>query len=110
MTRSLPTQTFGQLPDGRAATLFTLENDRLRVRITDFGGRMVSIETPDRTGRRDHVLLGSAHSPTTVCAARRGSTEPPHRPGRRDHVLLGFADVTAYNTYGGSFGCLLGRY
>ncbi|HET6306254.1 MAG TPA: aldose epimerase family protein [Rhodopila sp.] len=79
MTTSLPTQAFGQLPDGRAATLFTLENDRLRVRITDFGGRMVSIEAPDRTGHRDHVLLG-------------------------------FDTVTAYNTYGGSFGCLLGRY
>jgi aldose 1-epimerase len=49
------------------------------VRITDFGGRMVSIEAPDRNGHRDHVLLG-------------------------------FADVAAYSDYGGSFGCLLGRY
>ncbi len=58
MTTSLPSEPFGALTDGRQATLFTLENDRLRVRITDFGGRMVSIESPDRTGRRDHVLLG----------------------------------------------------
>jgi aldose 1-epimerase len=79
MTIPLPSEPFGQLPDGRAAALFTLENDHLRVRITDFGGRMVSIEAPDRDGRRDHVLLG-------------------------------FADVTAYSDYGGSFGCLLGRY
>jgi aldose 1-epimerase len=79
MTTSLPSEPFGQLPDGRAATLFTLENDHLRVRITDFGGRMVSIEAPDRDGRRDHVLLG-------------------------------FGDVAAYSDYGGSFGCLLGRY
>jgi aldose 1-epimerase len=54
----LPSTPFGRLPDGRDATLFTLENDRLRVRITDFGGRMVSIEAPDRSGRRDHILLG----------------------------------------------------
>ena len=79
MTTTLPSEPFGQLPDGRAATVFTLENDRLRVRITDFGGRMVSIEAPDRQGNRDHVLLG-------------------------------FHDVAAYSDYGGSFGCLLGRY
>ncbi len=58
MLGKLPTEPFGQLPDGRVATLFTLENDRLRVRLTDYGGRMVSIETPDRNGHRDHVLLG----------------------------------------------------
>jgi aldose 1-epimerase len=58
MTKPLPSESFGQMPDGRNATVFTLENDRLRVRITDFGGRMVSIETPDRDGHRDHILLG----------------------------------------------------
>jgi aldose 1-epimerase len=79
MSKPLLSEPFGQTPDGRAATLFTLENDRLRVRITDFGGRMVSIEAPDRDGNRDHVLLG-------------------------------FGNVSAYNEYGGSFGCLLGRY
>jgi aldose 1-epimerase len=30
----------------------------VRVRVTGFGGRVVSIETPDRDGRRNHVLLG----------------------------------------------------
>jgi aldose 1-epimerase len=35
-----------------------LENDRLRVRVVTYGGRMVSIETPDRNGTWDHVLLG----------------------------------------------------
>jgi aldose 1-epimerase len=58
MKTTLPSVPFGQLPDGRAATLFTLENGRLRVRITDFGGRMVSIEAPDRDGHSDHILLG----------------------------------------------------
>jgi aldose 1-epimerase len=55
MTTPLPTQPFGHLPDGTAATLFTLQNYCLRVRITDFGG---SIEAPDRHKHRDHVLLG----------------------------------------------------
>ena len=58
MITPLATQPFGQLPDRRAATLFTLENADLCVRITDYGGRMVSIEAPDRDGRRDHILLG----------------------------------------------------
>ena len=58
MTLSLLPEPFGRTPDGYDATLYTLENERLRVRITDFGGRMVSIETPDRHGRRHHILLG----------------------------------------------------
>lgn len=49
---------FGETPDGQRATLYTLENQNIRARITDYGGRIVSVEVPDRTGRRDHVLLG----------------------------------------------------
>lgn len=49
---------FGQTADGHDAALYTLQNDFLRVQITDFGGRMVSIETPDRKGQRQHILLG----------------------------------------------------
>ena len=58
MTTPLSAEPFGKMPDGSVATLFTLENSRLRVRITDYGGRMVSIEAPDKDGRREHVLLG----------------------------------------------------
>lgn len=43
---------------GRAARLFTLESDRLRARITDYAGALVSLEAPDRSGARDHVVLG----------------------------------------------------
>lgn len=49
---------FGETPDGHRAALYTLQNQNMRVRITDYGGRIVSVEAPDRTGRRDHVLLG----------------------------------------------------
>lgn len=54
----IPGEPFGKTPDGTTANLYTLTNEVLRVRITDFGGRVVSIEVPDKTGRRDHVLLG----------------------------------------------------
>jgi aldose 1-epimerase len=43
---------------GREARLYTLESDRLRACITDYAGVLVSLEAPDRDGRRDHVVLG----------------------------------------------------
>ncbi|MGA7386004.1 MAG: aldose epimerase family protein [Methylocella sp.] len=61
MTRStapVPAELFGQTPGGRSAMVYTLENSHLRARITDYGGRMVSIEATDRLGRRGDVLLG----------------------------------------------------
>ncbi|MGH8137577.1 MAG: aldose epimerase family protein [Steroidobacteraceae bacterium] len=54
----VPVDLFGQTPNGQIARLYTLENSHLRVRVTDYGGRMVSIEAPDREGRRQDVLLG----------------------------------------------------
>lgn len=54
----IPTEPFGLTPDGRPAMLYTLQNPRLRVRITDYGGRIVSIEAPDRSGCRGDVVLG----------------------------------------------------
>jgi aldose 1-epimerase len=51
-------ESFGRTADGQAAALYTLSNESMRVRITDFGGRIVSIEVPDRSGRHDHVVLG----------------------------------------------------
>jgi aldose 1-epimerase len=58
VTRASSAEPFGDMPDGRHAMLYTLANERLRVRITDFGGRIVSVEAPDRNGKRDHVVLG----------------------------------------------------
>ena len=43
---------------GREARLYALENERLKACITDYAGALVSLEAPDRDGRRDHVLLG----------------------------------------------------
>lgn len=49
---------FGYAPDGTAASVYALSAGALRARITNFGGRMVSIEAPDRSGKPGHVLLG----------------------------------------------------
>jgi aldose 1-epimerase len=51
-------ESFGQTPDGRSAGVYTIANESIRVRITDFGGRVISIEVPDRSGKHGHVVLG----------------------------------------------------
>ena len=51
-------ENFGRTLDGHHAALYTLSNESMRVRITDFGGRIVSIEISDRSGKLDHVVLG----------------------------------------------------
>jgi aldose 1-epimerase len=58
VTRASSAEPFGDMPDGRHAMLYTLANEQLRVRITDFGGRIVSVEAPDRNGKRGRVVLG----------------------------------------------------
>lgn len=50
-------EQFGDV-EGRSAWIYTLENSDLRVRVTDYGGILVSIEAPDWEGRMDHVVLG----------------------------------------------------
>ena len=51
-------QSFGHLPDGRAVDLYTLRSAILTASITTYGGRVVSLEAPDRAGKRDDVVLG----------------------------------------------------
>ena len=48
----------GSGPDGDPFGIVTLANDRLRVGLTNYGARLLSIETPDRDDKWDHVLLG----------------------------------------------------
>ena len=60
---SVAPQSFG-IVQNRAAEIHLLENDHLRVRVTDYGGILVSIEAPDRSGRKDHVLLGFENAET----------------------------------------------
>ncbi|HET7306988.1 MAG TPA: aldose epimerase family protein [Gammaproteobacteria bacterium] len=51
-------ESFGRTPDGRPAALYTLVNDRLRARITDFGGRLTSLEVAQDDGNRRQTVLG----------------------------------------------------
>lgn len=55
----LRVESFGVLDDGRPAELFVLAApDGLEVRITNYGGIVVGIRTPDRNGQLDDIVLG----------------------------------------------------
>lgn len=56
----LPTaRSFGRLPDGREAHLYTLVGaDGFRVDLSDFGARIVGVFAPDRDGKLADVVLG----------------------------------------------------
>jgi aldose 1-epimerase len=50
---------FGKTSDGTAVQIFTLTNEHgLEARICTYGGAVVSLKTPDRTGKMDDIVLG----------------------------------------------------
>jgi aldose 1-epimerase len=58
-SQTITSQPFGQMPDGRAVSLFTLGAvGGLRVTITNYGGAIVTLLAPDRTGAPADVVLG----------------------------------------------------
>ncbi|MEM6258579.1 MAG: aldose epimerase family protein [Planctomycetota bacterium] len=51
--------TYGTLPQGQAAKLYTLTNvNGLTTTLTDFGATLVSLETPDRDGGLADITVG----------------------------------------------------
>jgi aldose 1-epimerase len=51
--------TFGTLPDGRRVEVYTLVNKNgLKARLINYGGILVSLETPDRKARLGDIVLG----------------------------------------------------
>jgi aldose 1-epimerase len=52
-------RAFGTLPGGETVDLYTLTNaSGMQAEITNYGGILVSLKTPDRRGQRADVLLG----------------------------------------------------
>lgn len=55
----LSRKPFGTLPDGAQADLYTLTNDNgVEASITNYGGIIVTILTPDRNGKLENINLG----------------------------------------------------
>jgi len=50
--------SFGKMPDGTPVEVYTLAGDNIEARITTYGGRIVSLRTPDRNKHMDDVVLG----------------------------------------------------
>ncbi|MEZ5941061.1 MAG: aldose epimerase family protein [Planctomycetaceae bacterium] len=57
---------WGQTDDGTDFSLFTLENDVLKVQITNLGAALVTLEAPDRNGQRANVNLRHAAAETYI--------------------------------------------
>ena len=58
-TRSVVTAEFGTMPDGRVVDEFTMTNPNgIEVRAIEYGGIIVSLMTPDRTGAMGDIVLG----------------------------------------------------
>ena len=50
---------FGTLADGRAVELFTITNAHgVEMRVTNYGGIITALRTPDRGGKFDDIVLG----------------------------------------------------
>jgi aldose 1-epimerase len=59
MEAPIPEVPFGRTSEGVTVSLYTLRSsDGLEARITNYGGIIVSLKTPDRNGRLEDVLLG----------------------------------------------------
>ncbi|MGV3540187.1 MAG: galactose-1-epimerase [Rufibacter sp.] len=54
-----PPTPFGKLKDGREVQLYTLTNrNNLKMTITNYGGRFVSLLVPDKNGKPTEVIVG----------------------------------------------------
>ena len=59
MTREVKRAPFGSIADGKPVELFTLANAHgIEVQLTNYGGIITSLKTPDRSGRFDDIVLG----------------------------------------------------
>ena len=55
---NLQKSTFGTLPDGRTADLYTLKNKNgMEARITNYGGIITFLSAPDKNGKFENVIL-----------------------------------------------------
>ena len=59
MEMNIQKQNFGQMADGTQVDIYSLTNDNgLAIKITNYGGTIVSILAPDRDGNFGQVTLG----------------------------------------------------
>ena len=52
---------FNKVVDGKQVSLHTIQNGSLTMQVTNYGGRIVALWTPDRRGSYEDVVLGYDH-------------------------------------------------
>jgi len=65
----------GKLPDGSAVEIYTLKSEKIEVQVMNYGGYVLSIKTPDRTGKVADVVLGF-DEPAQYYEANHGKGNP----------------------------------
>ena len=54
----LPVSSFETVVDGKEVSLYTLKGGDLTMQVTNFGGRVVTLWTPDKNGSYEDTVLG----------------------------------------------------
>ena len=58
-TGNIKKSSFGKTPEGQAVDLYTMTNKKgMEIAVTNFGGILVSVKVPDRSGKVADVVLG----------------------------------------------------
>ncbi len=65
----------GKLPDGSAVEIYTLKSDKIEVQVMNYGGYVLSIKVPDKSGKVADVVLGF-DEPGGYYAANHGQGNP----------------------------------
>lgn len=55
---NVTSQPFGKMPDGTPVEIYSLSDGAYEARITTYGGIIVSLKAPDRSGKSADVVLG----------------------------------------------------
>lgn len=86
---------FGQLPDGRIASLYTISSGKLTAVVSDYGATLVRLYVPDRAGNLADVVLGFDHPEDyTASSTFMGATV-----GRNANRIKNAAFVLGGKTY-----------
>jgi aldose 1-epimerase len=55
----MASRSFGEMPDGKPVTLYTLTNrNGVEMTVMNYGGIIVSLKVPDKNGKLDDIVLG----------------------------------------------------
>ncbi len=65
--------TFGNLKDGREVKHFTLSNNNVTIKITNYGAIITSVEMPDKNGIVENVVCGFENLETYISEEYLGS-------------------------------------